>query len=122
MYQTEDSNVLKHAMDKLYGKMEVISTNIINLNKFKNKTEVRVRNLESLTKQQIKIEQFMVEKNKMERELYQHTNEKLGSFSEKVVQFSRDLEEKQIQFESQVKDTEKNTLWKIDDCRKLLEK
>lgn len=37
-YQTTDSSLLKQSIDKLMGKMEVISTNIINLNKFKNQT------------------------------------------------------------------------------------
>ena len=63
----------------------------------------------------------MVEKKKMKNELYDHVNDKLGSFSERVVQFSKDLEEKQIQFEGLVKENEKKTLWKIQDCEKLLQ-
>jgi len=30
--------------------MEVVSTNIVNLNKFKNSTSLRIQNLEELTK------------------------------------------------------------------------
>jgi len=36
----------------------------------------------------------LVEKKKLEKELYGHTNDKLSSFSEKLVAFSRELEEK----------------------------
>ncbi len=84
-YLTQDSNVLKHAIDKFHGKMEVVSTNTINLNKFKNRTELRIQKLEDLTKRQLKIEQFLVEKKKLSKELYNHCNEKLGTFSERVV-------------------------------------
>ena len=101
--------------------MEVISTNIINLNKFKNQTQLRISNLEELTKKQIKVDQFFVEKKKLSKELYSHVNEKLSVFSEKVVQFSQQLEEKQIIFETKVKENEKNTIWKIQDCEKLLQ-
>ena len=94
IYLTQDSNVLKHAIDKFHGKMEIVSTNIINLNKFKSRTEHRIKMLEDLTKKQIKVEQFMVEKKKMGKELYEHCNEKLGTFSERLVQLSKDIEEK----------------------------
>ena len=57
----------------------------------------------------------------MSKELYTYLNEKLGNFSEKVVEFSRQMEVKQLHFEEQVKENEKNTLWKIKDCEKLLE-
>jgi hypothetical protein len=119
-YLTQDSSILKQSVEKLLGKMEVVSANIINLNKFKNRTDLRLNNLEELTKKQIKIDQFYVEKKSITKELYTHVNEKLSVFSEKVVQFSQELEEKQIQFESKVKENEKNTIWKIQDCEKLL--
>ena len=38
-YLTQDSNILKHAVEKFHGKMEVVSTNVINFNKFKTHTE-----------------------------------------------------------------------------------
>ena len=55
-YLTSDSNILKHAMDRFHGKMEVISTNTIDLRKFKNRTEQRIQQLEDLTKRQLKID------------------------------------------------------------------
>ena len=42
-------------------------------------------NLEELTKKQLKVDQFYVEKKKLSKELYTHVNEKLSVFSEKVV-------------------------------------
>ena len=101
--------------------MEVVSTNVINFNKFRTHTEWWLQLLEEQTRKQLKIEQFMVEEKKMRSELYDHVNDKLGSFSERVVQFSKDLEEKQIQFEGLVKENEKKTVWKIQDCEKLLQ-
>ena len=58
----------------------------------------------------------MVEKKKMSKELYDHCNEKLGSFSERVVNLSKLIDEKQLAFSANVKDVEKNTLHRIEDC------
>ena len=55
------------------------------------------------------------QKKQMKEQLYEHIEERLGLFHDKLNGFTKKLDEKAAFFEKKVNDIEKDTVWKISD-------
>lgn len=96
--------------------MEVISTHLLKNVANQKKNEKRLDSLEELCKKFVYKTEFDTEKDRIQKEIYDFTKEKLDDFQQKLVEHANDMEEKKTYCENLVKQNEANTLWKIKDC------
>ncbi|CAI2386723.1 unnamed protein product [Moneuplotes crassus] len=125
-HQTEESPIFKRAVDKLMGKMEIISAHLLQTIKNQSKTDKRLENIEKdLAKVQldhISKSSFAEEKRKIQNDLFEYLDKNLDNFNHTLEDHAQELENKKNQFENFVKENEAKTLWKIKDCEELLQK
>ena len=63
---------------------------------------------------------FNNEKERLQKDIFDYTNQKLHDFQQKLIEYSQDLEDKKTYCENLVKENETNTLWKIRDCEGMI--
>ncbi|CAI2386626.1 unnamed protein product [Moneuplotes crassus] len=125
-HQTEESPNFKRAVDKLMGKMEVVSAHLLKTIKNQSKTDKRLTKIEKeivqIQSDHISKSDFDSEKRRMQSELFDYLNDNLDKFKNTLEDHAQDLENKKNQCDNAIKENETKTLWKIKDCEELLQK
>lgn len=120
IYQTKDSLELQAAAQSLTDKLEIIGMNLIQIKKWQKTAISQLFDLESKSKNFIKLDFFRSEHEIFEKRIRDFVTEQIGTLQENLNQHKVELKETEKQFEESLNTNQKETLWKIRDCEELL--
>ena len=119
-YQTEDSKALAASAEGLAAKLEIIGLNLIEMKKFKQRSQKQLNNLEAVVPTFVKQDLYRQEYADVEQRTRDFIHRQLNSLQESVTKNRSSILDNIKLFEEQINQCRKDTLWKVQDIEQLL--
>lgn len=120
LYQSEDSMLLARAVDLLASKIQIVGMNLIVQKKFKSTASHQLYELEGKAEKYITLDFFRKEHEELQRRIQEIVDLKLQKLTLSVKNYNDGLNEARENFESQVTEIKKETVWRIPELEGMV--